>query len=106
MENRTIVVKLGTSVLTGGSARLNRAHMVELVRQCAALHRHGHRVVLVTSGAIAAGGTYAIGVSAIAYYIDGTPRSALKEVFQTAQERALELLRSEGTNWLRQKVGK
>ena len=29
--------------------------MVELVRQCAALHRHGHRVVLVTSGAIAAG---------------------------------------------------
>ena len=58
------------------------------------------------SGAIAAGGTYAIGVSAIAYYIDGTPRSALKEVFQTAQERALELLRSEGTNWLRQKVGK
>ena len=55
MENRTIVVKLGTSVLTGGSARLNRAHMVELVRQCAALHRHGHRVVLVTSGAIAAG---------------------------------------------------
>ena len=55
MENRTIVVKLGTSVLTGGSAHLNRAHMVELVRQCAALHRHGHRVVLVTSGAIAAG---------------------------------------------------
>jgi len=29
--------------------------MVELVRQCAALHRHGHRVVVVTSGAIAAG---------------------------------------------------
>ena len=55
MENRTIVVKLGTSVLTGGSSQLNRAHMVELVRQCAALHRHGHRVVVVTSGAIAAG---------------------------------------------------
>ncbi|HHP5454999.1 TPA: glutamate 5-kinase, partial [Aeromonas veronii] len=48
MENRTIVVKLGTSVLTGGSSQLNRAHMVELVRQCAALHRHGHRVVVVT----------------------------------------------------------
>lgn len=55
MENRTIVVKLGTSVLTGGSSRLNRAHMVELVRQCAALHRDGHQVVVVTSGAIAAG---------------------------------------------------
>ncbi|MDO2947517.1 glutamate 5-kinase [Aeromonas simiae] len=55
MENKTIVVKLGTSVLTGGSSRLNRAHMVELVRQCAALHRDGHQVVVVTSGAIAAG---------------------------------------------------
>jgi glutamate 5-kinase len=55
MENKTIVVKLGTSVLTGGSSQLNRAHMVELVRQCAALHRQGHRVVLVSSGAIAAG---------------------------------------------------
>ncbi|MBZ6066735.1 glutamate 5-kinase [Aeromonas schubertii] len=55
MENKTIVVKLGTSVLTGGSSRLNRAHMVELVRQCAALHRDGHQVVVATSGAIAAG---------------------------------------------------
>ncbi|MGL5221836.1 MAG: hypothetical protein ACRC8I_02835, partial [Plesiomonas shigelloides] len=27
---QTIVVKLGTSVLTGGSRKLNRAHMVEL----------------------------------------------------------------------------
>ncbi|MGL5187453.1 MAG: glutamate 5-kinase, partial [Plesiomonas shigelloides] len=26
---QTIVVKLGTSVLTGGSRKLNRAHMVE-----------------------------------------------------------------------------
>jgi hypothetical protein len=35
-EKRTIVVKLGTSVLTAGRRQLNRAHMVELVRQCAA----------------------------------------------------------------------
>ncbi len=55
MENKTIVVKLGTSILTGGTQRLDRAHMVELVRQCAALQRNGHRVVVVTSGAIAAG---------------------------------------------------
>ena len=32
---QTIVVKLGTSVLTGGTLALDRAHMVELVRQCA-----------------------------------------------------------------------
>ena len=55
MEKKTIVVKLGTSILTGGTRRIDRAHMVELVRQLAALHRAGHQVVVVTSGAIAAG---------------------------------------------------
>jgi glutamate 5-kinase len=50
-----IVVKLGTSVLTGGTSRLDRAQMVELVRQCAVLHRQGRDVILCTSGAIAAG---------------------------------------------------
>ncbi len=50
-----IVVKLGTSVLTGGTPNLDRAHMVDLVRQCAALHKAGHDVILCTSGAIAAG---------------------------------------------------
>ncbi|PWW04681.1 glutamate 5-kinase [Mangrovibacter plantisponsor] len=54
-NSQTLVVKLGTSVLTGGSRRLNRAHIVELVRQCAQLHSAGHRIVIVTSGAIAAG---------------------------------------------------
>ena len=52
---QTIVVKLGTSVLTGGTLQLDRAHMVELVRQCALLRRQGHKVIIVTSGAIAAG---------------------------------------------------
>ena len=45
-----IVVKLGTSVLTGGTPRLDRAHMVEIVRQCAALHQAGCDVILCTSG--------------------------------------------------------
>ncbi|MGL6025839.1 MAG: glutamate 5-kinase [Vibrio sp.] len=52
---QTIVVKLGTSVLTGGTLALDRAHMVELARQCAELKQQGHSVVIVTSGAIAAG---------------------------------------------------
>lgn len=52
---RRIVVKLGTSVLTGGSQQLDKAHMVELVRQMATLHRSGCDVVLCTSGAVAAG---------------------------------------------------
>ncbi|GAK85319.1 glutamate 5-kinase / RNA-binding C-terminal domain PUA [Vibrio ponticus] len=55
MQPQTVVVKLGTSVLTGGTLQLNRAHMVELVRQCAELKKLGHSVVIVTSGAIAAG---------------------------------------------------
>lgn len=55
MTKKTIVVKLGTSVLTSGTARLDRAHMVELVRQCAQLHKQGHDIIIVTSGAIAAG---------------------------------------------------
>lgn len=54
-NSQTLVVKLGTSVLTGGSRCLNRAHIVELVRQCAQQHEKGHRIVIVTSGAIAAG---------------------------------------------------
>ncbi len=52
---RRIVVKLGTSVLTGGSTRLDRAHMVELTRQCARLHQEGADIILCTSGAIAFG---------------------------------------------------
>lgn len=54
-KSQTLVVKLGTSVLTGGSRRLNKAHILELVRQCAQLHADGHRIIIVTSGAIAAG---------------------------------------------------
>ena len=52
---KTIVIKLGTSVLTGGTKKLNKARMLEVVRQCAALKEQGHRVILVTSGGIAAG---------------------------------------------------
>ena len=50
-----IVVKVGTSVLTGGSPKLDRAQMIELVRQCADLHHQGLDVIVCSSGAIAAG---------------------------------------------------
>ncbi len=52
---KRIVVKLGTSVLTGGARQLDRARMIELVRQCAELYHQGHDIVICTSGAIAAG---------------------------------------------------
>jgi glutamate 5-kinase len=54
-KTKTVVVKLGTSVLTSGTTKLDRAHMVEIVRQCAQLHQQGHQIIIVTSGAIAAG---------------------------------------------------
>ncbi len=50
-----IVVKVGTSVLTGGKPGLNRARMLNIVQQIARLHGEGHELVLVTSGAVAAG---------------------------------------------------
>jgi glutamate 5-kinase len=52
---RSIVVKLGTSTLTAGTTALSPARMVDLVRQVAYLHGQGRQVVLVSSGAMAAG---------------------------------------------------
>jgi glutamate 5-kinase len=50
-----MVIKLGTSVLTAGSDRLSRPFMVDLARQVANLRERGVQVILVSSGAIAAG---------------------------------------------------
>ncbi|GAP06323.1 glutamate 5-kinase [Anaerolinea thermolimosa] len=50
-----IVVKLGTSTLTDGSQHLSAPRMVDLVRQMALVHDKGCELILVSSGAIAAG---------------------------------------------------
>ena len=50
-----IVAKFGTNVLTGGSDRLDAEVMAALAGQVAALHAKGAEVIVVTSGAIAAG---------------------------------------------------
>ena len=49
----------------------------------------------VVSGSVAAGGTYAIGVSAMAYYIDGKPRSALSSIFNSAKDWAADNIKKE-----------
>lgn len=54
-HGKTIVIKLGTSTLTCNSPRLNKAHMLEIVRTVAKLKERGHRVAVVSSGAMAAG---------------------------------------------------
>ena len=50
-----IVAKFVTSLLTGGTDRLNQETMSRLVAQMAQLHKHGLELLIVSSGAIAAG---------------------------------------------------
>jgi glutamate 5-kinase len=50
-----IVVKVGTSTLTAATTHLNRQRILEIVAQLAHLHQAGHEVILVSSGAQAAG---------------------------------------------------
>ena len=52
---RRIVVKAGTGVLTGGGDTLHAPTMQSLVSQISGLYREGKEMLLVTSGAIAAG---------------------------------------------------
>ena len=52
---RRIVVKAGTTLLTGGKDRLDLEVMASLVGQAARLHQQGVQVAVVTSGAVAAG---------------------------------------------------
>lgn len=52
---RRLVAKLGTNLLTAGTERLDLEMMASLVGQVARLRTEGHDVVVVTSGAIAAG---------------------------------------------------
>ncbi|MBE0479460.1 MAG: glutamate 5-kinase [Dehalococcoidia bacterium] len=55
MDHHRVVVKLGTNLLTGGSDHLNLETMSSLVGQIARLHARGLELVVVSSGAIAAG---------------------------------------------------
>ena len=55
MPYQRIVAKFGTSLLTGGSDHLNQDIMSNLVAQVARLHQQGLELLIVSSGAIAAG---------------------------------------------------
>ena len=52
---RRVVVKAGTTLLTRGGDRLNLQVMATLVEQIAQLRQEGIEIILVTSGAVAAG---------------------------------------------------
>jgi len=55
LPHHRIVVKFGTSLLTGGSDRLNQDTMSKLVTQVAQLHKQGLELLIVSSGAMASG---------------------------------------------------
>ena len=52
---RRVVVKAGTTLLTQGSKQLDTYFISSLVKQLVHLHEYGMEVVLVSSGAVAAG---------------------------------------------------
>src|SRR5262245_28383014 len=52
---RGVVVKVGTNLLTGGTDRLSLPALAGLAAQLAALHARGLELLLVSSGAVAAG---------------------------------------------------
>lgn len=55
MPSRLIVVKVGTGGITTSNGKLNENEMQKLTNQIAAAAKQGNKVVLVTSGAVAAG---------------------------------------------------
>lgn len=55
MLYKRIVAKFGTNLLTGGTDLLNQKVMANLAKQIAQLHSDGHEIVIVSSGAVAAG---------------------------------------------------
>jgi glutamate 5-kinase len=55
MNNKRIIIKLGTSTLTAGSKNISLPHLLELVKAVAQLHNQGFEIMLISSGAIATG---------------------------------------------------
>ena len=55
MEKQIIVVKIGTSSLTREDGSLNPEQIGNITSQLARLSQEGHRIILVSSGAVAAG---------------------------------------------------
>lgn len=55
VQYQTIVVKIGSSSLTSDEGGLNRSKIVFFAAELARLHRQGFQLLLVTSGAVAAG---------------------------------------------------
>lgn len=55
MERKRIVVKIGSSSLTNAKGEIDKIRLMDHVQAIAELKKYGHEVLLVSSGAVAAG---------------------------------------------------
>jgi glutamate 5-kinase len=55
MAIKRIIIKLGTSTLTAGGNSISLPHLLDFIKEAAWLHQTGYEVVLISSGAVAAG---------------------------------------------------
>jgi glutamate 5-kinase len=55
MIHKRIVIKFGTSTLTGGTKKISLKLLFSLVSQIVQLHNEGYQIIIVSSGAIAVG---------------------------------------------------
>ena len=55
MEKKRIVVKIGSSSLTNSKGEIDQEKFIDHVEAVSALREQGHEVLLVSSGAVAAG---------------------------------------------------
>ncbi len=82
-RGKRIVVKVGTSTLTGADGRVDLAWLADLARQTSALRAAGNQVVIVSSGAIAAG------VEAMGLGVRPTDLTALQAAAAVGQVRLI-----------------
>ncbi len=83
MSASTIVVKIGTSSITDDDGVVGRAPLAKLCREVAEVRATGERVVIVTSGAIAAG-LPELGLGGVNRPTDATTLQAVATVGQSA----------------------
>src|SRR4030043_2063722 len=55
MRYRGLIAKFGPNLLTGGTGSLEPGIMSSLTEQVSQLHQRGHEIIIVSSGAVAAG---------------------------------------------------
>lgn len=110
---RRIVVKLGTSTVTGAKGEFSRERVEPIVRSIAALRRSGRHVVLVSSGAVGLGRGWLglhrsrlddlVTKQACAAVGQSLLMDAYKELFSAQQIKIAQVLLTEDdfTNWRR-----